>query len=177
MKRASSGLVALWILFSLILELCGGTVVWAADGAVRGRIVVEGGTLPQGSLVKATPLDGGAPSVTPVAPDGTYQFPRLAEGAYLFEVTDPGGAVLGTGTRTLVPPGALQLNLRANVQPVAVPTPPSDVPPEPPKPPRPPKDATWSAKKWSVVGIIVGGLAVGVAAGNDDGSSGSPSTP
>ncbi len=199
MKRASSRLVVLWMLIALIFQLSGGTFVWAASGTVRGRIAVEGGTLPEGSQVRATPLDGGAARLVPVAQDGTYQFAQLSEGAYTFEVVGPDGAPLGSGTTTLVPPSALQLNLRARLQPVpgttaatagtpavtgttgksgtagktgttGTTTTASTTTPSP----------GWSSgKKWGLVGIIVGSAAVGLAAaggGNNDNEA-SPSTP
>jgi hypothetical protein len=160
----------MWVLFGLILQLCGGTAVWAANAAVHGRVTVEGGMLPQGARVKATPMDGGAPIVVPVAPDGTYKIAQLAEGAYLFEVTGPDGAALGSGTPTLVPPGDLPLPLRVQLKPRAVPDgtvppkPPGTEPPGPVIPPPPPlPNPKWSAqKKWGVWGTVVGILGVGV---------------
>jgi hypothetical protein len=181
MKRGTSHLVVMWVLFGLILQLCGGMAVWAANAAVHGRVTVEGGMLPQGARVKATPMDGGAPIVVPVAPDGTYKFAQLAEGAYLFEVTGPDGATLGSITPTLVPPGDLPLPLRVQLKPPAGPD--AAVPPPPPgrepsgpvtiPPPSPPNPKWSAAKKWGVWGTVVGILGVGVVL--DPG--GSPSSP
>ena len=178
MKRGASRVVALWMLFGLILQLSGGTTVWAANGSVKGRVAVEAGTLPQGAQVRATPLDGGAPRMVPVAPDGTYQFTQLPEGAYTFQVVGPDGALLGSGTTTLVAPGALQLNLKAIVQPTSV----TEKQPEKQKeeiipPPPPPPSTPGAHKKWIVLGAVVGSLGVGLAVSNSNDSSGSASTP
>lgn len=173
------------VLAGLIPQLSGTPLVLAANGSVRGRITLESGSLPPGATVRATPLDGGGPSIlADVKADLSYAFPQLPEGAYLFEVIGPDGTVLGSGTPTLVPPGALQLNLR--VKPTAPKPPvPEDVPstttpgttPAPGRADeREPKPPLSTGKKWAVWGSIIGGLGVGLAAGGGDGN-GSPSQP
>src|SRR3989454_9957932 len=116
---------ARWMLPGLVLQFSGVLQLLAANGSVRGRRVVEGGTPPPGAVVRATPLDGGPASTAALGADLGYQFPQLKEGAYLFELVSPDGRPLGAGTRTLVPPGILQLNLRVKMQPAPAPPPPT----------------------------------------------------
>jgi hypothetical protein len=117
----------------MVVQSLGALPLLAANGSVRGRLAIEGGSAPPGAIVRATPLDGGQPVTTALNADNTYEFPALKEGAYLFEVIGSEGRPLGAGTRTLVPPGVLQLNLKVRMQPAAAP-PVMTRPVAPPKP-------------------------------------------
>ena len=189
MTRGLHRRIALWMLLGLLLQLPGVLQLLAANGSVRGRLTVEGGTPPPGAVVRATPLDGGPASTAALGADLGYQFPQLKEGAYLFELVSPDGRPLGAGTRTLVPPGILQLNLRVKMQPAPAPPPPTQaiapppaVPAEPTAPPAAPAQAvpppvqtvpasqkppSMNKKKWAIMGTILGSLGVGLAVGNN----------
>ncbi len=218
MSRHLSRLVALALCVGFGAHLVGVPFALAATGSVRGRVIPESGPVPSGCTVRATPLDGGAPTTVAVGSDGTFQMAQLPEGAYKFEVLGPGGTLLGPATKTLVSPMQLQLNLRVKAipaaatapppaalppaaqppaklppaaQPPAVPTPPAQPPVKPPtqapqpKPPEAPRasrpargvSTASNKKKWAVIGAIVGGLGVGLAAGNSGNNNASPSQP
>ena len=98
MTRGLHRRIALWMLLGLLLQLSGVLQLLAANGSVRGRLTVEGGTPPPGAVVRATPLDGGPASTAALGADLGYQFPQLKEGAYLFELVSPDGRPLGAGT-------------------------------------------------------------------------------
>ncbi len=98
---------------SLLLGACAAALpALAASGSLRGRVAVERGFLPEGSMLRATPLDAGVILTATIGADGTYTLPQVPEGAYVLEVIGPDGALLGGGTRTLVSPMALQVNLK-----------------------------------------------------------------
>jgi len=204
MIRGARRRTALWLSVFFLFQSAGALQLLAANGSVRGRLTIEGGSPPPGALIRATPLDGGAPATSPLATDLSYQFPALKEGAYLFEIIDASGHALAPGVKTLVPPGVLQLNLRVKLQaapPVSTPesSPQEPVParpgtPPPVKPPAPPAPGTATGApaekpartgggasrktRWTVVGVVLGGLGVGLAAGNNgNDNSGSPSQP
>jgi hypothetical protein len=163
--------IALVVLASFVLCLSGVRQVLAAGGSVRGRVTTEGGALPPGSLVRATPLDGEASLEAPIASDGAYSIPQIPEGAYRFEVVGPGGEVLGTA-RVLMTPSLLELALRAEVA-----LDPSIAPQEeaPPVKRGPRAGLSDAKRKWLIAAVIIGGLGLGFLVGDDD--DGSPSQP
>ncbi len=198
MNRHVARLTAIALCFMLALNLVGVSQALAANGSVQGRVTVDSGTLPKGSVVRATPLSGGgAPVRAPIGPDGSYAIAQLPEGAYQFEVVGPDGAILGPARKTLVSPKAIQLNLTARGVAPAPPAPAAPAPAKPAPPPSPPpvsprpepapggKDKfkgspapskVTNTKKWGIVAAIVGAAAIGVAASGGDGD-GSPSQP
>ncbi len=157
-----------------MFHLGGVSLLLAANGSVEGRVIVEGGKLPQGTIVRATEISGAASLRATIQDDGTYKIPSIPEGPYRFELVAPDGTVLGT-TRTLITPSAVQLNLKATVRPSA-PTPPESETPKvaPPKttPPKvgkkPPKTPWSTKKKWGVTGSIVGAIGLALALDDDD---------
>src|SRR6266849_8492857 len=187
--RTLSRPVALLILVAFAACLSGVPEALAANGSVRGRISVQGGALPPGTEVHATPAGGKTFLTGTIEPGGTFAMRAVPEGSYLFEVVGPDGTVFGA-VKTRVPPSDLQLNMIAWVKPAAVapapaaaptpaagpaPVPGAQAPPEAarkePAPkqapaPRPAKvpsrsSAASSKKKWAVVLAVVGGLGAG----------------
>lgn len=175
-------LIALIALLGTGFYVCGVPLALAAAGSVRGRVTVPGGgTLPPGSIVRATPRGGGATfSSDPIKADGTYQIPQLPQGAYVFEIVGPDGRVLGSAT-TMVAPMPVTVNLVASVPsagPAPTPTPsPGPTPAATPAPTPTPSPAGPNKKQWITLGTILGGLGIGAAIGSGGDSNGSPSQP
>jgi hypothetical protein len=179
MTRIPTRVLVAALLGVILLHPAFAGLALAASGTVQGRVNPMGGPLPPGTIVRATPLGGGAPLAAPVAADGTYVIRQIPEGAYQFDVIGPDGTQLGTA-KTLVTPAPLQLNLVARVA-APPPPPPPAVPREEPEDEseeaiaKPPRDGT--GRGWKITAAILGGLAVGVALADDDDDDASPSTP
>ena len=174
MNRAGSRTLAVSLSIAVALQALLVPGALAANGTVTGRLLVQGVTVPPGSVVRATPAEGGPAVTSALSPDLAYSFASLSEGSYLFEVVDKGGHVVGTGIRTHVPAGQVQLDLVVKPQ-----GPPGTATPRPPKPAG---GGTMSkGKKWGIIGGVVGGLVVAAAAASGGSSSsdhqGSPSGP
>ena len=117
--RTLSRPVALLILVAFAACLSGVPEALAANGSVRGRISVQGGALPPGTEVHATPAGGKTFLTGTIEPGGTFSMRAVPEGSYLFEVVGPDGTVFGA-VKTRVPPSDLQLNMIAWVKPAPV---------------------------------------------------------
>ncbi len=103
--------VTLLVLYCFAAQYSGFERALAADGSVHGSARADGGQLPTGAVVKATPVTGGSPSTAAIAADGKYVFAKLPEGPYVFQVEDQEGKPLGPAHKTLVPPRAVQMDL------------------------------------------------------------------
>ena len=173
MNRIVSRALAVSLLLLAPLQMLVAPGAVAGNGTVTGRLLVQGVTVPPGSVVRATPAEGGQAVTSALTPDLTYSFASLSEGSYLFEVVDKGGHVIGTGIKTHVPTGQVQLDLVVKPQ-----GPPGTATPHPAKPAG---SHMSNGKKWGIIGGVVGGLLVAGAAASGGSSSsdhqGSPSGP
>jgi hypothetical protein len=177
MTRVPTRALAAALLGVFLLHPALAGLALAANGSVQGRVNAVGGPLPPGTIVRATPLGGGAALASPVAADGTYVIRQIPEGAYQFDVIAPDGSQLGTA-KTLVTPAPLQLNLMAKIAPPAVkPSPDETKPPGVTPTPPPPGPNGGTGRAWKITAAILGGLAVGVAVADDDDDDASPSAP
>lgn len=80
----------------LVLSLCGVVPLLAAAGSVKGSVKTTSGAIPQGSVIRATQLpERTSTSRTAIGADGTFSFPELLPGIYVFDVLDPSGKVIG----------------------------------------------------------------------------------
>ncbi len=131
--RTLSRPVALLILVAFAACLSGVPEALAANGSVRGRISVQGGALPPGTEVHATPAGGKTFLTGTIEPGGTFSMRAVPEGSYLFEVVGPDGTVFGA-VKTRVPPSDLQLNMIAWVKPAPVAPAPGPAPAAAPTP-------------------------------------------
>ena len=178
MLRHRSRSLVVFILLSAMFHLGGVSLLLAANGSVEGRVIVEGGKLPQGTIVRATEISGAASLRATIQDDGTYKIPSIPEGPYRFELVAPDGTILGT-TRTLITPSVVHLNLKATVRPSALTAPKPETPKAAPPKPTPPKvdykkppKTPWSNKeKWAVAGSIIGAFGAGYLVGDDDDAS------
>ncbi|MFQ5890809.1 MAG: carboxypeptidase regulatory-like domain-containing protein [Gemmatimonadota bacterium] len=193
MSQHTSRLVASLCLLGLVFNLTGVPLASAADGSVFGRVRAESGQLPPGSLVRATPRDGGPAITVPIRADGTYEIPGLPEGAYRLEVLGPKSDALAPGLPVLVETFGTPIDL--SVAMAAVPPPGTGE--QPSANPRAEKEqgaeaeepgeegeaddgnpgiSSKTKKAWLIVIASVVGLGIGIAAADDD-EEGSPSLP
>lgn len=103
--------VTVVVLLCIAAQHLGFEQALAADGSVHGSARTDGAQLPAGATVRATPVTGGPTYSATIGADGKYEFPKLPEGPYVFEVVDPGGKVIGPSHKTVVPPRSIQLDL------------------------------------------------------------------
>ena len=73
--------------FSLSVALATPAHAQEVNASLRGKVTVEGGA----SQISAIEVATGITRSTPVAADGSYNFPSLRPGTYRLEVTTPGG--------------------------------------------------------------------------------------
>lgn len=80
----------------LVLSLCGVVQLLAAAGGVKGSVKTTSSVIPKGSVIRATQLhERTFTSSTAIGEDGTFSFPELPPGTYVFDVLDPSGKVIG----------------------------------------------------------------------------------
>ena len=184
-QRPSRPLVVL-VLLGIAINLSGVSLALAADGSVAGTVSADGGPMPAGTVVKATPLTGGSPYTATIGADGAYEIPQLPEGPYKFELVGPDGAVLASGVNRLLRAALNQVNLTVMIIPVETTTTPSTgeqvAEPEVQKTPATTtstaaKAGMSTAKKWGIVAVVVGAVGVGYLIADDDDPKGSPSGP
>ena len=104
-------LVTVVVLLCFAAQVLGFEQALAADGSVHGSARTDGGQLPGGATVRATPVTGGPTYTAAIGADGKYEFPKLPEGPYVFQVVDQEGKVIGPSHKTVVPPRPVQLDL------------------------------------------------------------------
>jgi len=164
--------IAVALIVGLVAHTTGVSWVFAGSSVVRGKVVLQVGTPPPtGSMVQATPLNGGETQFASVGENGTYIFSELPEGEYQFDVVGPDGTIFEPGSglvQTLVPSSGISiLNMDVISTGLAV-APPAGQEPEQEK---------KSKRKvvWWVVGGVVAAVAIIALAG--EGSESSPEDP
>ena len=165
-------LIAVALIVGLVAHTTGVSWVLAGASVVRGKVVLQDGTPPPtGSMVQATPLNGGETQFASVGENGTYIFSELPEGEYQFDVVGPDGTIFEPGSslvQTLVPSSGISiLNLDVTSTALAAAPPTGPVPEE--------KKKSKRKVVWWVVGGVVAAVAIIALAGG--GSESSPEDP
>lgn len=95
----------------LTLALAPSPAATADASSVKGRVVLQQGSLPPGIMVRATPLEGGAPLRASLWADGTFRFTEIPAGTYLFDLVGPDDRVFTPATRAYIPAAPSELVL------------------------------------------------------------------
>ena len=98
-------------LLVLALGIGAAPAATGVTGQLKGRVVLQQGSLPPGIMVRATPIEGGAPLRVSLWADATFLFPELPEGTYLFDLVGPDDKVFTPATRAWIPAAPTDLVL------------------------------------------------------------------